>query len=150
MLLSVQLFESHQDISTAISHIWSLEKKTPKKNLSNQANPLPSSSKLSVFVVPLGNSECITEIVEVRRSRTGKSKGKNDLSSQKSIWWISAAELWESSRYFSKRGEKVPEKNQANSVDARSSKWRQWDSDFLPPARHFLQSYTWAQFIFYV
>lgn len=70
-----------------------LKKKPRKKNLSNQANPLPSSSKLSVFVVPLGNSECITEIVEVRRSRTGKSKGKNDLSSQKSIWWISAAEL---------------------------------------------------------
>lgn len=88
----MRLFERNHEILAAASHIRSLRKKNKRKKLSNQANPLPSSSKLSVFVVPLGNSECIIGNVEVRRSRAGKSKGKKDLSSQKSIWWISAAE----------------------------------------------------------
>ncbi len=92
-----------------------------KIKLSNQANPLPSSSKLSVFVVPLGNSECITGNVEVRRSRAGKSKGKKDLSNQKSIWWISAAETWQSGRRWSKRGKRSP-KRARKSASMRAAK----------------------------
>lgn len=112
MWRSVWLCESHHDILTAVSYILSLVLK--KKKLSNQAKPLPSSSKLSVFVVPLGNSECITGNVEVRRSRSEKSNGKKDLSSQKSIWWISTVQPWEDSRHFSKRGGKGPQKEPGN------------------------------------
>ena len=165
MRCAVWLAESHHDILAAASHIWSFEEEGEEEEETVKSGKPSSSSSLLLLLFLLllllllllhHQIVCLCSTTrqqwvhhwkrgsaqEPRREIEGKEKNE-DLTSQKE-------QCVESPRLnhenpvdicLSEEGgggwNGALKKSLAISVDARSQKWRQWDSDFLPPARHF-------------